>query len=184
MSTEQITIAGEVFSAPVRYSEGHELTAGEASALNQTYHENLRNNFAKKVKEAKEAGSFDQAHFQSEFDGYAAEYQFGVRTGGGGGATRDPVMAEAMRIAKSNLTMLLKQNGEKISDYEASTITEAVKSLIETDPAILELAKTRLEEQRTIASKSHGNLLAGLVKKAAAPEAPAQPAPEPAQPQA
>ena len=46
-STDEITIAGQVFSVPVRYAAGHVLTEGEASALNQTYHENLRNNFAR-----------------------------------------------------------------------------------------------------------------------------------------
>jgi hypothetical protein len=51
MSMEQITIAGQSFNVPIRYEEGHELTSGEASALNQTYHENIRNNLAKKAKE-------------------------------------------------------------------------------------------------------------------------------------
>ena len=96
---EQITIAGKTFNAPLRYEEGHELSAGEAAALNQTYHENLRNNFAKKVKDAIEAGAFSQDVIQIEFDAYAREYQFGVRTGGGG-APRDPVTKEALDILK------------------------------------------------------------------------------------
>src|SRR5215471_12844559 len=97
---EQITIAGKTFNAPVRYEEGHELTSGEANALNQTYHENLRNNFAKRVKDAIEAGGYDQSAIQREFDSYAEKYEFGVRTGGGG-STRDPVLAEALAIARN-----------------------------------------------------------------------------------
>jgi hypothetical protein len=50
---EDVTIAGEVFKIDTPYTEGHTCTAGEASALNQVRHENLRNNFAKKVKDAK-----------------------------------------------------------------------------------------------------------------------------------
>src|SRR6266446_4903096 len=67
---EQITIAAQTFNVPLRYEEGHELSAGEASALNQTYHENIRNNLAKKAKE----GTLTQA----DVDAYASEYQFGA----------------------------------------------------------------------------------------------------------
>ena len=96
---EQITIAGSVFNVPVRYEEGHELTANEAAALNQTFHENLRNNFAKRVDSRKENGELDsdvKEELQSELDSYADEYEFG---GPRGGAVRDPVMSEAMKMA-------------------------------------------------------------------------------------
>src|ERR1019366_7774418 len=104
---EQITISGHPFNVPVRYEEGNELTAGEASALNQTYHENIRNNLAKKAKEG--------VLTQVEVDAYAESYQFGVRTAGVG-VTRDPVMAEAMRIAKKQIAELLKKSGKRIGD--------------------------------------------------------------------
>jgi hypothetical protein len=106
---EQITISGHSFNVPVRYEEGHELTAGEASALNQTYHENLRNNFAKKVKDA------------------------------GDGA--DVAALQAELAAK---TLLGRPEGAQI----------------------MEVAKARVEEQKSLASSNLGDLLSGLTTKA------------------
>jgi hypothetical protein len=165
---EQITIAGKTFNVPIRYEEGHELTAGEASALNQTYHENIRNNLAKKVKEAEEAGAFDHAQMQATVDQYANEYQFGVRVAGTG-VTRDPVKSEAMRIAKKQLGEMLRKNGKKIGDYEVAAINAAAQKLIDKDPQIMELARQRVEEQKSLAQQDLGDILGGLTEKA--PEA-------------
>lgn len=163
--SEQITIAGEIFNAPVRYEEGHELTAGEASALNQTFHENLRNNFAKTVKDAKEGGSFDLADLQAKFDEYADSYQFGVR-GGGGGAARDPVMSEALNIARAQVRAALKKRGVKVSDVQAAAITEAAKKVLAKYPEIMELAKQRVREAQEAAADDLGELVSDLPLKA------------------
>ncbi len=172
--TEQITIAGKTFSVPVRYEEGHELTAGEASALNQTYHENIRNNLAKKVKEHEDGGTFDQATMQATVDAYAADYQFGIRAAGVG-VTRDPVMAEAMRIAKKQIAELLKKNGKSAKDYEVEALNTAAKNLIAKQPEIMDLAKQRVAEQQALAGADLGDLLSGLTEKpAAAPTPPAE----------
>lgn len=159
---EQITIAGHSFNVPARYEEGHELTAGEASALNQTYHENLRNNFAKKVKDAGEGA--DVAALQAELTKYADDYQFGIRTAGAG-VSRDPVMSEAMRIAKKQVAEMIKKAGKKVNDYEASAINAAAKGLIDKDPQIMEIAKTRVAEQQSLAQNELGDVLAGLTLK-------------------
>lgn len=161
---ETITIAGHSFSVPNRYEEGHELTANEASALNQTYHENLRNNFAKKVESAKNGADRvpDEklADLQTELDKYAEDYEFGVRTGGGG--TRDPVMAEAMRIAREKIFEHLKKKGKKRKDIESSAITEAAKKLIDKTPAILALAKQRVEETQAAAASELDSVVAQI----------------------
>lgn len=170
--TEQITIAGKTFTVPVRYEEGHELTAGEASALNQTYHENIRNNLAKKVKEHEDGGTFDQATMQSVVDAYAADYQFGIRAAGTG-VTRDPVMSEAMRIAKKQIAELLKKSGKKVGDYEVEAINKAAKALLDKTPEIMDLAKQRVAEQQALAGADLGDLLSGLTEK----PAPASPPP-------
>ena len=181
--TEQITIAGHSFNVPVRYEEGHELTAGEASALNQTYHENLRNNFAKKVKDAGETP--DLAALQAELDAYAEAYAFGVRTGGGGGVSRDPVMSEAMRIAKKQIGDLIRAKGKTTKDYEPSAITEAAKQLLQRPQGaqIMEVAKARVEEQKRLAADGLGDLLDGMAAKApdAAVAQPTEPVLEPGQ---
>lgn len=183
---EQITIAGHTFNVPVRYQEGHELTAGEASALNQTYHENLRNNFAKKVKDATDAAkaagqtTLDIGPLQAELDSYAESYEFGVRSGGGG-VSRDPVMSEAIRIAKKQIGELLKKQGKKVGDFEAAAINEAAKNLLqkpEHGEKIMAVARQRVEEQRALASEGLGDLLSGLTAKPAEAPAPTQAAAE------
>jgi hypothetical protein len=164
---EQITIAGKTFNAPLRYEEGHELTAGEASALNQTYHENLRNNFAKKVKDAVEAGAFDEAAAQKEFDAYAEAYAFGVRTGGGGGATRDPVMREALNIAKDRINAALVKKNIRPSSVDAAIKTAKAKELIAKRPDILELARTRIAEAQALATADLDEFVNDMPMKAA-----------------
>jgi|SRR5215472_12828799 len=156
---EQITIAGHTFNVPVRYEEGHELTENEAGALNQTYHENLRNNFASKVKDGVAAGKSVE-DLQTELDSYAESYQFGVRTGGG--PVRDPVMSEAMTIAKNKIRDHLRKKGVKWKNVEAKAVTEAAKKLIAKSPEIMELAKQRVEEAKSAAATDLESLVADI----------------------
>jgi len=146
---ETYTIAGESFSVPLPYVPGHRLTEGEANALNQTWAENIRNNLASRIKEAKEAGSFDQSVFQGSVDDYADSYEFGVRTGGG--RTGDPVMAEAMTIARDLVRKAIVKKGIKLADVKAASISALAKDLIGKNPSILETARARVEEVRQIA---------------------------------
>jgi len=155
---EQITIAGSTFNVPVRYEEGHELTAGEASALNQTFHENIRNNLAKLAKEGLLS--------QEKVDEYASQYQFGIRAAGTG-VSRDPVMSEAMRIAKKQIAELLKKSGKKVGDYTVETINGAAKALLAKDPAIMDLARQRVQEQQALAADGLDDILSGLATKPA-----------------
>lgn len=152
MDTTTITIQGKDFSVPMRYPEGHELTAGEASALNQTYHENIRNNLAGKMKKGEDIT-------QETVDAYAEAYQFGVRAAGGGAGSRDPVKSEAMRIATAKIREALKAKNQKA---EATQIREAAERLI-TDPVrgapIMEMARKRVEEARSVATANLDDLL-------------------------
>lgn len=118
---DQITIQGQTFKVPIRYAAGHTLTEGEASALNQTLHENLRNNFAKKVAEGTEAGTGLEV-LQQQLDDYANEYQFGVRTGGGG-FKGDPVMTLAMNISREMVRGAIKAKGLSADDWPPSRIS-------------------------------------------------------------
>ena len=170
-STDEITIAGQVFSVPVRYAAGHVLTEGEASALNQTYHENLRNNFAKTVKDArvvpanaetgaeastKELTESDVAALQSELDTYAAQYEFGVRTA----STRvpaDPVAREAINIAKEVIRAKLRETKQTAT---AEQVAELANKLVERDGKYHELAQQRVDAMKAIADASLGDLAA------------------------
>lgn len=151
-TTQTITIAGKPFLVIPRYAEGHVLTPNEASALNQTYFENLRNNFANK---AKEGGT------QADFDAYAASYKFGERTGGGG--SRDPIEVEAMNLARDAIKRSITAKGGKISDYTAAAISNAAAKLVESKPEYREKAKERVAQAQAIAGESiSDDLLAEL----------------------
>lgn len=158
MAKDTITIAGHQFTVDSPYAEGHELSANEASAMNQLRHENLRNNFAKRVKDHVDAGG-SAADLQAEFDGKAAEYEFGARSGGGG--SRDPVMTEAMSMARDIIKRALKQAGQSA---KAEQITEAAKRFLASPNGqkVMDEARSRVEAQKTIAQGSLDDLLAGI----------------------
>lgn len=158
--SHNITIAGKAFSVEARYSEGHTLSANEAAALNQTFFENLRNNFASKAKEGAT---------QEDFDAYALSYQFGVRTGGGG--SRDPIEVEAMRIARDQIRQTIKERGLNISDYSAESISTAASRLLERDPSIREIAKERVAQMQSAAKTSIDDSLLSVLE----PAKPAEP---------
>lgn len=129
---EDYTIAGETFKMPAIFSEGEELTLTEglADRLNQDVAENVRNNFAAKVKEAKEAGAFDAVVMQEALDAYIQSYEFGVRQGGGGGrAPVDPVMREALAIADKPIRDKLAAAGHKLSGKDADVSTKDFNAL-------------------------------------------------------
>jgi len=165
-NTDTIKIAGNDFVVPNRYKDGDEINALEAQALNQTFHENLRNNFAKKVTDKKQNKEDKDevlpedvvAELQAELDEYAQNYQFNARTGGGPG---NPVMQEAMRIAKDKIREhIRKKAGVKISDYTTAQINAAAKQLIENNPEIKQLAEQRVEEAKATATANLDSLLA------------------------
>lgn len=173
--TDTITIQGHEFTVPMRYAEGHVLTANEAAALNQTFHENLRNNFASSVRAKKEElfGVKDEAsgkitvpedasleddaisELQAKLDAYAAEYEFARRTGGGR-APADPIEREALNLAKMAIRSALKQKGQKA---DADVIEAAAKQLIEQNPGFRETARQRVEQQNAIAQGALGDIL-------------------------
>jgi hypothetical protein len=162
LERQELTINGHTYTVMERYEEGHEITAGEASALNQTLRENVRNNLSKKEGLTQEA-----------VDSYASEYQFGIRTAGTGGRTADPVMAEYMRLAKAKIKEMLKAKGKKA---DGDQITAAAKSMLNGPHGqpIWALAQQRVAEQQSLAADALDDIVAGIPEKAVeAP--PAQP---------
>jgi hypothetical protein len=152
---DQITIQGHPFRVPIRYIAGHQLTDGEASALNQTLHENLRNNFAKKVAEGTEAGVPVET-LQQQLDDYANDYQFGVRTGGGG-YRGDPVMTLAMNYARDVVRLAIKQRGLNAEDWPAPRVTVAAKALLDQqgdDGKIVTTARQQVDAEKAAAKEA------------------------------
>ena len=168
---DQITIQGSLFRVPIRYAAGHTLNDGEASALNQTLHENLRNNFAKKVSEGQEAG-IPLETLQQQLDDYANDYQFGVRTGGGG-FRGDPVMTLAMNIAREMVRAAVKGKGLDQDDWPASRVSQAAKALLDSqgeDGKLIQTARRQVDAEREAAKEamqSVNELLDGAIAQAA-----------------
>jgi hypothetical protein len=156
----QLTVQGILFTMPgtPRYSEGHVLTAVEASVLNQTFAENLRNNWAGKLKAKLEAaapgvGVADLPEdiisaLQSEFTAYAEGYTFGYRTPR---VQLDPVEHLARKLAKDLVVGALRKNGIDLKTVTKEKMEEYVSSLVEKRPDIRKEAAKRLKTQKAMA---------------------------------
>lgn len=149
-----ITIQGTEFTVPAPFAEGHTVTAGEASALNQLLAENVRNNFAGKIKaeqnKATEEGREPRVFTQEELDAYVASYEFGVRQGGG---TREaaypPEVREARRIAKEMIVNALKAKNLTIKSVDPERM-EAMVSELSGREDIVKEATRRLKQVEKI----------------------------------
>jgi hypothetical protein len=156
----RIKVEGLIFNAPAPYKAGHPLTENEANTLNQTFAENLRNNFAKKVKTAKEAAQKNGGAFpsdgeaapddlQQEFTSYATDYEFGTRAASSGeaGLPRDPVEREAYIMARDLIRQHAKSKGFKV---DAEQIASLVPGILAKRPEIREEAQRRFTAKTAI----------------------------------
>lgn len=155
----KIKIAGEIFAVPEPYVEGQPLAANEAHALNQLLHENLRNNFAAKVKKAKDGGTLDLAALQADLDTYAQGYKFGNRSVGTARVTLDPVEREARALAKAAIVDTIKAKGKKLKDYTADQITAAVDTLLAREPKYQLAAEQLVAQRNAVAGAAMDDLL-------------------------
>lgn len=159
---QTISFYGMAFDAPAPYHEGHVLTANEAVALNQTFGENLRNNFARQVKNAVEfaresaraSGGPEPEELppevleklRSDFAEYASNYTFSTRPPK---VISDPSEHEAIRLAK----IILKTQDSSLT---AAEISERVDDLLEARPEIREEAKRRMSVVQSLAQQTLG----------------------------
>lgn len=152
-----LKIQGIAFAFTPRYSEGHVLTEEEAKVLNQTLGENLRNNFATRIR-AKEAEiakaaaansepargftAEEIAQFKADFAAYEAEYTFRAPRVGSGPA--DPVQREANRIAKSIVLAALSARKIEVKSLGEGKMDELVARVIATKPEVMDEARRRV----------------------------------------
>lgn len=145
-----VTIAGATFQVPAPFAEGHVLSAGEASALNQVLSENVRNNLAKDFKDSLAAGK-TAAELQAKVDEYVTEYEFGVR---GTRGPVDPVMTEARKIASAALADHFKKNGKSFSKTESDERDRLIAAVIEKNPSVMEEAKRIVKARKKALERS------------------------------
>jgi len=170
--TKTITIKGLTFNVPAPFSEGHVLRANEANVLNQTFAENLRNNFASTVAEAIEeaeklGNEADKEGLQASLDAYVLEYDFGIRSSGGGQPKLEPRVRIARDLAKEKIKEKIRAAGHKVSDFDTAKLNELALNLVEKDPFYLTEADRQLAATQDAALDSID--LSGLEPKA--PEA-------------
>lgn len=151
-AVSDVTIEGLVFKIPSPFAEGHVVTANEAAALNQTFRENIRNNFASKAKSGKEAGTSPEA-LQADLDKYISEYEFGVRHGGGGARVVDPIEREVRDIATAAVLAALQKAGVAKKDVSKEQLKQKVDEAIEKyGPKLRQKAKAAVEARNSALS--------------------------------
>lgn len=148
------TVAGLTLNVPQPFAEGYQLSANEASAMNQLLTENLRNNMAAKIKKAKEENKpWTDEQAQTEMDAYAQTYQFGVRIGGARSA--DPVQREMEAIAEGRIKDALKAKGIKLNSVSTEKMNELILTFLTKDAAgdgtIRKMAERRVKEETKLA---------------------------------
>jgi|TARA_R110000824_G_scaffold230800_4_gene418486 hypothetical protein len=141
----EATISGETFSVPTPFIEGTVLTGNQASALNQVLVENVRNNFASRIKKAKETEG-GVLPSQEELDAYVSTYEFGERRG----STGDPVQREALSIATELVKEAIKDAGKKVSDFDAKFIRSKAEETVAANPQITEQAQAVVAQRASI----------------------------------
>ena len=150
MNTQPVLIQGEMFTIAAPYSPGHVLNANEAAALNQLRAENIRNNFAAKMKKALEDNS--GALGQEALSAYDAVYQFGIRQSGK--VPQDPVEKEAWKLAEAAVIAALKQRGTKLKELPEGKLDELVEQTLEKRPHFREQAATIVAARKSAVAGS------------------------------
>jgi hypothetical protein len=124
----QLRINGKIFLAPAPFSEGHVLSSAEAGVMNQTYRENLRNNFAGAMRRAAEKEGKELT--QADFDAYVDSYSFEARVTGVRASVVDPVELEERSLALAAIKQAIKAKGVKFTAVAKEKVEELVNGLL------------------------------------------------------
>lgn len=152
------TIQGLEVQVPTPFNEGHVLTVNEASAMNQLFIENVRNNNARHVQAADKDEAREPmtvAELQTIVDEYASTYEFGVRSVGGTRVVRDPVENRTRKIGLAKLDAALKAKGftrkAVTAKFGPEKIEEYLAQILEANPAIAKEAARQIKAERAAA---------------------------------
>lgn len=129
------------FELPDVYAPGHVCDAGEARALNQVRRENIRNNFAPRVKAARTAG-LDETIVREMFDEYAANYSFTANFRERNPADR--IEAQCRKLALEVARAAARTKGQNFDDFDPDQQEIAISMLIRERPALREEAAARI----------------------------------------
>ncbi len=142
--TGTFVIQHQSFQIPKPYVEGHTITTSEAGVLNQALAENVRNNWASRVKKEVDEDTFNLVKMQAEVDEYIDGYDFGLRRGRG---PSDPVEREALNMAKEIVKNALREKGYKLNDVNTDDINRLAEEAVAANPEITKEAKRRVDQR-------------------------------------
>jgi len=145
----ELTIKGVSLKFSLPFYDGYRLRQNDADVLNQTYRENLSNNFRKVVEEAIEKGNADPQALQKELDEYVISYDFGVRVGGFKSA--DPIETQAITLAKMLAKKALRQQGVKTKDIDNERLASVAREILEKNPSLRARAETIVKAKNAAA---------------------------------
>ena len=157
--SHNITIQGLVFPARQIFDEGHTLSAVEAGVMNQTRDENLRNNYAAKIKSFMKEGKIEKienlsdeqkADLVAKFPTFEEAYEFGSR---GGAREVDPVRKQALLFATDSVKKALQKKGHKLSEVGADKIKEMAEAAIVKYPKFMEKAESVVAARQEAAAE-------------------------------
>jgi len=151
-TTLTLTIQGIQFTARAPYSTGHVCTQIEAAVLNQCRGDNLRNNFAKTVKQYMDGNHTEGEALRiltEKFAEYDTGYSFAAPP------VTDPVETEARRIATALVREEFNKRGMDAKElHDKFTASVGRASAL---PAVI------AEAQRRVAAKREAAAATGLI---------------------
>lgn len=178
------SLAGFTVNVPLPYTEGHVVTAGEASILNQTLGENISNNLRSKLQagsskdgklktkdtpEVAPTVPYTQDEAQAIIDAYVSTYNPGVRGEGKATGPRitDPVERQARALAKAKAEQKLVSAGVKKADIDFAAVVEHIFTT-NRDMLMKEAAKMVAQAAKITGGDDELDLSAFAAKPAAA----------------
>ena len=159
--SKEITIQGLTFSVATPYVAGHVVSEAEAKALNQVRLENIRNNMASTVRDAKgdteEVAPEIYEALKAAVAEYDSKYEFTMASVGGGKRSSDPVETEARRLAKSAIAAKLSADGRTLKSIDPEKLAAAIAKLAD-DPNIVKEAKRIVKNRAESAASAMAEL--------------------------
>lgn len=153
MSTQSVTIQGEIYEVPAPYVPGHVLTETEAAVLNQAFAAHIRNNIVAKMRQRAAKG--EPPLTEQDVHDYAMAYTFEARKRRGPHVEPDdPVEKEARRLAKAAIVAALRRKGRTLKsvspDKEArqAWLENMIDQMLSHDPSLRESAAQLVESRR------------------------------------
>jgi len=153
---KEITVQKLMVPISQPYTEGHICTAAEAKALNQTRSENIGNNLRTAFKAARDgAGNYSdeaKAKLYALVQKRDAEYVFNLASVGGGKRETDPVQKEALSLARTQLSILIKNKGKtvkQVTEEKGKPWVDEQVAAIAASEKVQKAARQRIKERDT-----------------------------------